>query len=67
MLVQNNQKVREEEKIADVTSNYFTNITTHLKLKPTKVNSQSESGKYNKYRPGRFHRIRGICGIRGKS
>ena len=37
MLVGNNEIVREEEIIANIMSNCFTNITTHLKLKPTKI------------------------------
>ena len=37
MLVENNEIVREEEIIANVMNNYFTNITTHLKIKPTKI------------------------------
>ena len=31
MLVENNEKVREDEIIASIMKNYFTNITTHLK------------------------------------
>ena len=34
MLIENNKIVREEEIIANVMKNYFTNITTNLKLKP---------------------------------
>ena len=37
MLVEDNEIVREEEIIANVMNNYFTNITTHLKLKSTKT------------------------------
>ena len=37
MLVKNNEIVREEEIIANIMNNYFTNINTHLKLKPTKT------------------------------
>ena len=37
MLVKNKEIVREEEIIANIMNNYFTNITTHLKLKPTKA------------------------------
>ena len=37
MLVENNKIVLEEETIADILNNYFTNITTNLKLKPTKI------------------------------
>ena len=40
MFVENNEIVREEEIIANIMSNYFTNITTHLKLKPTKINAK---------------------------
>ena len=36
MLVENNKIVREEEIIANM-NNYFANIITHLKLKPTKI------------------------------
>ena len=32
MLVENNVIVLEEEIIANIMNNYFTNITTHLKL-----------------------------------
>ena len=34
MLVENNEIVREEEIIANIMNNYFTNVTIHLKLKP---------------------------------
>ena len=37
MLVENSEIVREEEIIANIMNNYFANITTHLKLKPTKL------------------------------
>ena len=37
MLVENNEIVYEEERIADITNKYFTNITTNLKLKSTKI------------------------------
>ena len=37
MLVEDNGIVRNEEIIANIMNNYFTNITTHLKLKPTKI------------------------------
>ena len=36
MPAENNKIVREEEVIANM-NNYFTTITTHLKLKPTKI------------------------------
>ena len=36
MLVEDNGIVHNEEIIASM-NNYFTNITTHLKLKPTKI------------------------------
>ena len=32
ILVEDNEIVREEEIIANIMNNYFTNITTHLKL-----------------------------------
>ena len=41
MLVENNKIVREEEIIANIMNNYFTNITTHLKLKPTKIDPKA--------------------------
>ena len=41
MLVENNEIVREEEIIAKIMNNYFTNITTHLKLKPTKIDPKA--------------------------
>ena len=37
MLVEDNGIVRNEEIIANTMNNYFKNITTHLKLKPTKI------------------------------
>ena len=40
MLVENNEIVRKEE-IANITDNYFTNITTLLKLKPTKTDHKA--------------------------
>ena len=36
MLLENNEIVREEEGIVSM-NNYFTYITTHIKLKPTKI------------------------------
>ena len=41
MLVKNNEIVREKEIIANIMNNYFTNITTHLKLKPTKIDPKA--------------------------
>ena len=41
MLVEDNEIVREEEIIANIMNNYFTNITTHLKLKPTKTDPKA--------------------------
>ena len=41
MLLENSEIVREEEIIANIINNYFTNITTHLKLKPTKVDPKA--------------------------
>ena len=37
ILVDNSQIVRKEEIILRIMNNYLTNITTHLKLKPTKT------------------------------
>ena len=41
MLVENNEIVCEEEIIANIMNNYFTNITTHLKLKPTEIDPKA--------------------------
>ena len=41
MFVENNEIVREEEIIANIMNNYFKNITTHLKLKPTKIDPKA--------------------------
>ena len=41
MLVENNGIVREEQIIANFMNNYFTNITTHLELKPTKIDPKA--------------------------
>ena len=41
MLVEDNEIVREEEIIANIMNNYFTNITTHLKLKSTKTDPKA--------------------------
>ena len=41
MLVEDNEIVREEEIITNIMNNYFTKITTHLKLKPTKVDPKA--------------------------
>ena len=40
ILIENNKIVREEELIANIINNYFINITTHLKLKTTKIDSK---------------------------
>ena len=40
MLLEDNEIVREEEIIANM-NNYFTNITTHPKLKPTKIDPKA--------------------------
>ena len=37
----NNEIVREEEIIANIMNSYFTNITTHLKLKSTKIDPKA--------------------------
>ena len=41
MLLESNEIVREEEIIANIMNNCFTNITTHLKLKPTKTDPKA--------------------------
>ena len=41
MLAEDNEIVREEEIIANTMNNHFTNITTHLKLKTTKIDSKA--------------------------
>ena len=41
MLVEDNEIVLEEEIIANILNDYFTNITTHLKLKPTKIDPKT--------------------------
>ena len=41
MLVENNEIAREEEIISNIMNNYLTNITTHLKLKPTKIDPKT--------------------------
>ena len=41
MLVENNELVSEEEVIANIMNNYFTNITNHLKLKLTKIDPKA--------------------------
>ena len=41
MFVENNGRVREEQIIANILNNYFINITTHLKLKPTKTDPKA--------------------------
>ena len=37
MLVEKNERVREEEIITKIMNNYLTNVTLHLKLKPIKI------------------------------
>ena len=41
MLVENNEIIHEEEVIANIMNNYFTNITTHFKIKPTKIDPKA--------------------------
>ena len=41
MLVEDNEIVREEEIVANIMNNYFTNITSHLKLKPPKIDPKA--------------------------
>ena len=40
-LVENNKIVRKEKKLANIMNNYFTNITVHLKAKPTKIDPKA--------------------------
>ena len=47
MLVVDNEIVREEEVIANM-NNCFTN-TTHLKLKPARIDFKANLEKYNRY------------------
>ena len=49
MLVENNQTVHEEEIIANTMNNYFTNITIHIKLKPTKIDPKANLESNNRY------------------
>ena len=48
MLVVDNKIVREEEIIANIMNNYFTN-TTHLKLQPTRIDFKANLERYNRY------------------
>ena len=48
MLVVDNKIVREEEIIANIMNNYFTN-TTHRKLKPTRIDFKANLERYNRY------------------
>ena len=41
MLVENKETARKEEIIANITKNYFTNITTHQKLKSPKIDPKA--------------------------
>ena len=41
MLVEDSEIVGEEEIIANIMNNYSINITTHLKLKPTKIDPKA--------------------------
>ena len=41
MMLVEDEIVREEEIIASIMNNYFTNITTHLKLKSTKIDPKA--------------------------
>ena len=40
-LVEDNGIVGKEEIVANIMNNYFSNITTHLKLKPTKIDPRA--------------------------
>ena len=41
MLVEDNEIVREEETIANITNNYYPNIISYLKLKPSKIDPKA--------------------------
>ena len=41
MLVEDNEIVRQEEIVANIMNNYFINITSHLKLKPPKIDPKA--------------------------
>ena len=41
MLIEDNEIVGMEEIIANIMNNYFANITTDLKLKPTKIDPKA--------------------------
>ena len=68
MLVEDNTIVRREEKIENIINNYFTNIATHLKLKPTKIdpkaNLESIIDTFQNY--GSLQRIK-LANFRSKS
>ena len=40
MLVENNEIAREEDITANIMNNYFKNIITHLKFKPTNIDPE---------------------------
>ena len=40
-LVENNKIARMEKKLANIMNYYFTNITAHLKTKPTKIDPKA--------------------------
>ena len=42
MLVENNEIVGEEKKLANIMNSYFTNITAHLKAKPAKIGPKAD-------------------------
>ena len=68
MLVEDNTIVCREEKIENIINNYFTNIATHLKLKPTKIdpkaNLESIIDTFQNY--GSLQRIK-LANFRSKS
>ena len=41
MLVENNEIVRDEAKLANIMNNYFTNTTTRLKLQLSKIDPKT--------------------------
>ena len=40
-LVESNKIARKEKKLANIMNYYFTNITAHLKTKPTKIDPKA--------------------------
>ena len=54
MHLENNEIVREEEGIVSM-NNYFANITTHIKLKPTKIDPKMNLKSVQGIKLASFH------------